>query len=145
MATVYDVNPTALIHRVKEKLKDVNEIKAPVWADFVKTGTSRQRPPVQKDWWYVRAAAVLRSIYCTSPMGVQRLRVKYGGKKRNGSQPSHFKKSSGNLLRKMLQQLESAGFLKKSESQKLKGRIITGKGKQLLDRTASEILKEKKQ
>ncbi len=27
---------------------------------FVKTGPNKDRPPMQEDWWYIRAAAVLR-------------------------------------------------------------------------------------
>lgn len=144
MTTVYDVQPNALIARVKEKLKDVKEVKKPIWADFVKTGINRERQPSQTDWWYIRAAAILRTVYCRGPIGVQRLRVKFGGNQRRGHAPRHFAKGSGNISRKILQQLESAQLIKKSESPKIKGRVITPKGKQFLDKTASEMAKESK-
>ena len=51
-----------LIDEMKEKLKGVEQIKPPEWAAFVKTGVHKERPPQQEDWWYIRAAAVLRKV-----------------------------------------------------------------------------------
>ncbi|MBI2130744.1 40S ribosomal protein S19, partial [Candidatus Woesearchaeota archaeon] len=46
MVTAYDVDPSELIAKVAEALKKDGNIKPPAWAPFVKTGTNRQRPPV---------------------------------------------------------------------------------------------------
>ncbi len=143
MASIYNTNPNELIEKVAEQLKSFEEIKAPSWASFVKTGHSKERPPVEKDWWYIRFAAVLRSIYKLGPVGVSKLRTKYGSKKNRGVRPSHFYKGSGNILRKILQQGEKAGLLKQVEKGVHKGRILTPKGKSLLDKTAASILKNK--
>ena len=140
MAT-FDVNPTELIIKTAEKLKDIPEMQAPEWARFVKTGHGRERPPVQGDWWHVRAAAVLRKLTLKGPIGVNKLRVQYGNRKNYGMAPEHFVKASGSILRKILQQLEKAGLAKKAEKDAYKGRIATPQGIALLDKTAAELLK----
>lgn len=140
MATVYDVKPQPLIGEVAEKLKEKEAIEMPNWARFVKTGASREKPPEKNDWWYTRSAAILRTVYKKGPIGVSKLRKKYGSKKDRGSKPEKFYPASGKVIREILQQLEEADLVKIEEK---KGRITTSKGKSLLDQTASEILKEK--
>jgi len=139
LPTARDVSPDLLIERLKEKLKDVPEIQPPEWAKYVKTGSHRERPPQQEDWWYVRAASVLRAVYLRGPVGVEKLRTKYGGRKDRGVKPEHFRKASGHVIRKIMQQLEEAGLVEKVER---KGRKITPKGQSLLDKLATEILAE---
>jgi small subunit ribosomal protein S19e len=142
MANVYDVDPAELINKTAEELKKNNNIQPPAWAEFVKTGVHRERAPLNKDWWYIRVAAVLRTIYrAEGPIGVSKLRTKYGGKRRRGYRPPHFYKGSGNIIRKILQQLEKAGFLKKIEKEQNKGRIITKEGKSFLDKLATQLSK----
>lgn len=141
--SMFDVYPTELIEKVAEKLKEVKEIQAPAWAPFVKTGTSKERPPVETDWWYMRAASVLRAVAVLGPVGVSKLRTKYGGRKRRGHQIPEFRKGSGNIIRKILQQLEKAQLIKFVEKGVHKGRVIAPKGKSLLDKTAIEIMKTK--
>ena len=143
MPSIYEVYPNELIEKTAEKLKQIEEIKAPEWSIFVKTGPHKERPPMDNDWWFFRAAAILRSVYRLGPVGVNKLRTKYGGKKRRGHQPPTFKKGSGNIIRKCLQQLEKAGLVKNIEKGQHKGRILTPKGVSLLDKTAGEILKTK--
>ena len=139
MAIMYDVDSQELILKTAEELKKIAEIKPPVWATFVKTGMHKQRPPVDSNWWYIRAASVLRTVYRLGPVGVSKLRTKYGGKKNRGTKKEHFFKGSGNILRKVLQQLEKAGLVKFVEKGTHKGRIITPKGKSFLDKIASQI------
>lgn len=139
--SMFDIYPNDLISKVAEELKKVDSIKPPVWSLFVKTGVSRERPPTDKDWWYVRAAAILRAVAVLGPIGVSKLRTKYGSKKRNGHKPAHFRKSSGSIIRKILQQLEKAGLIKFVEKDIHKGRVITGKGKSILDKAAIAVKK----
>ena len=139
MTTMYDVEAQELIEKAAEELKKIPEIKPPEWASFVKTGMHKERPPVDGDWWYLRTASVLRAVYRLGPVGVSKLRTKYGGKKNRGVKKEHFFKGSGNILRKSLQQLEKAGFVKFAEKGVHKGRIITPKGKSFLDKIAARI------
>ncbi len=139
MTTIYDVDPSGLIEKTAEELKKLDSIKPPVWAAFAKTGMHKERPPVKNDWWYARAASVLRQIYRYSPIGVSKLRTMYGGKKNRGYRPEHFFKGSGSIIRKVLQQLEKEGFVKQDLKSIHKGRVITAKGKKFLDGIASNI------
>lgn len=140
MPTIYDVDAQDLIEKAAEEMKKIPEIKPPIWAAFVKTGMHKERPPMNNDWWYLRTASVLRTVYRLGPVGVQKLRDKYGGKKNRGVKKEHFYKGSGNILRKSLQQLEKAGFVKFAEKGVHKGRVITPKGKSFLDKIATQII-----
>ena len=139
MTTILDVPQTELVERAAEKLKENNHIKPPAWAAFSKTGVSKERPPMRQDWWQVRTAAVLLKIYKLGPIGVAKLRTYYGSKKNRGVKPEHFYKGSGNILRKVLQQLDSAGYTKKAEIGVHKGRIITKEGKMFLETVAQDV------
>src|SRR3989338_2512307 len=134
MVNIYDVPQGELTEKAAQELKNVSEIKPPVWASFVKTGASKDRPPMKRDWWYMRTASVLKNLYKQGPIGVSKLRKKYGGKKNRGYKPERFYSASGNILRKILQQLEKAGFAKKAEKGVHKGRVITPKGMSFLDK-----------
>lgn len=132
-----NIEPRILIENVAEKLKSV--IDMPEWAKFVKTGSSKQRPPVNLDWWFVRAASILRTVDNKGPIGVAKLRSKYGGKINNGMAPEHFKKASGKIIRTILQQLENAMLVKQDVKEAHKGRVITSEGKKLLFGTSKEL------
>jgi len=136
-----DVETKKFIEVCKEELKKIEEIKPPSWTQFAKTGTHKQFPPQQKDWWYTRTASILRRIYLDGPVGVERLRTYYGGKKDRGHKPERFKKSGSSIIRKCLQQLEAAGFIEKSKNTKNRGRIISEEGKNFLKKIINEVKK----
>ncbi len=132
MATIYEVNPNELIEKAADELKKL--IKAPEFTKYAKSGAGRERPPMDKDWYYKRAAAVLRSVYIRGPLGTNKLRVKYGNRKNVGVTGERVFRASGKVIRSILQQLEKAEFIKQVEKGNHKGRIITGKGKSFLDK-----------
>ena len=82
MAKVYDVPADELISKLTEILK-TEEIPAPSWTMFVKTGAHADKPPQKSDWWYTRCASILRKIYLNGPLSVNDLRTIYGTGKRN--------------------------------------------------------------
>ncbi|MEM4405105.1 MAG: 40S ribosomal protein S19, partial [Nitrososphaerota archaeon] len=57
------VEPLQLIRAVARYLKENKMVSAPKWAAYAKTGVSKDRPPSDPDWWYVRSAAILRKLY----------------------------------------------------------------------------------
>jgi len=134
MVSIRDVESSKLIKKTAEELE--KKIKEPDWAKFVKTGVSRERPPEQKNWWYLRSASILRRIYIDGPVGVSKLRSYYGGRQRRGCKPAHFKKGSGKILRVILQDLEKAGFVK---AEKRKGRIVTSEGQKFMASVSKQI------
>jgi len=149
MTTFYDVPADLLIPALAAKLADVDAITRPEWAEFVKTGVHRERPPTQENWWELRCAALIRKIAREGPIGVNALAQAYGGRKDNGANPNTPAMGSRHIIRTALQQLEDAGFVSRKETktvssvegdQKLfSGRIITASGHKILDEVAHEL------
>ncbi|TGC08704.1 30S ribosomal protein S19e [Methanolobus halotolerans] len=138
MTTAYDVPAADLISKIAGKLKENDNVNPPEWAAFVKTGVHKEMPPIDNEWWYTRCAAVLRTVNKEGPIGVERLRSVYGGKKDEGSSPSHKAKGSGSVARVVLQQLETAGLVRTLKS----GRVVSPQGQSLLDNSAYEVKQE---
>ena len=138
MTTVYDVPAEEFINDVAKKLRSDKSISLPEENMFSRTGMSRENPPENKDWWYTRCASILRKIYIKEGIGVERLRAEYGGKRDRGSKPYKARAGSGSIVRRALQQLEKAGYVKKIKG---KGRVLTPKGRSFLDNTSHEVMK----
>ena len=117
-------------------------VTAPEWASYVKTGHGKQRPPVRDDWWQIRAASILLKIQALGPVGVSKLTTKYGTIKNRGAAPEKFSKASGNIIRKILQQLESSGLIKQEAKGVHKGRIITTQGIRMINEASKKALKQ---
>lgn len=135
---VNDISANEIVKNASEALKEFEEVQPPEWAQFVKTGPHKERPPHDRDWWYMRAAAVLRSVSNLGPVGVSKLRTKYGGRKNRGVRPEKFVKASGNILRKVFQQLEQAKLIQQAKKGNHKGRVITPKGQALLAKASKK-------
>ena len=138
MVTVYDVPAAEFIERLAKELQKFKEIKPPEWAAYVKTGAHKERPPQREDWWYIRAAAILRKLYVRSPIGISRLAGLFGGKRRRGVKPPHVRKGSRSIIRRIFQQLEAAGLVERTP----RGRVLSPKGQSLMDKVAKEVAKE---
>lgn len=136
------VNINQLISQAAEELKKQKLVQPLEWSQFVKTGHHKERLPDNPDWWYFRAAALLNSIHNLGPIGTQKLRTKYGGKKNRGHKPEHFYRASGSIIRKILQQLEKAELIKQDTKGNHKGRILSAQGVSFLDKIAVQISKE---
>lgn len=141
MVTVYDVPAEQLILKTAQKLKESGKIQPPEWAEFAKTGRHTERAPSQDDWWYARAASIMRKLYVKGPMGSSKLAAEYGGYADKGSKPNKAVKGSRNIARKCLIQLEAAGYLVSKDKE---GRAISPAGQSLLDNTAKEVYDEMK-
>ncbi|MBU0629067.1 MAG: 30S ribosomal protein S19e, partial [Nanoarchaeota archaeon] len=136
---MYDVDATELIEELAKELKKIESVKPPQWAIFVKTGVNKERPPVRENWWYVRAASILRKISMKGPIGVSKLRTLYGGKQSRGYASEKYKKGSGSIIRKIIQQLQKAELVKETQKGVHKGRIITPKGIKLMGNVSKKI------
>ncbi len=135
---VYDIDASEYNKKLAEALKKVDEFKQPEWAEFVKSGPAKERPIDDPDFWYKRAASILRQIYKKNSVGVNRLRTKYGSKKNRGFKPEEFRKAGGKIIRTILQQSDKAGFTEivkavKGVKGRKPGRKLTQKGKEFLE------------
>ena len=137
MPTPYDVPAQIFIEKLTRYVKDnIDQVTPPPWAHYAKTGSFATRQPQDPDWWFTRCASILRKTYTRGPIGVERLRAQYGGRKDGGVRPEHVKKGAGSNIRKVFQQLEAAGLV---ESLKGQGRVLSSEGRRLLDTIATEL------
>ncbi|MBU2616599.1 MAG: 40S ribosomal protein S19 [Nanoarchaeota archaeon] len=135
---VYEIDAGEYNIKLAEALKDVEEFKKPEWIDFVKSSPSKARPIEDLDFWFKRAASILRQIYRKEVVGVNRLKTRYGSKKDRGSKPEKFVKAGGKIIRTILQQSDAAGLTEitkgvKGVKGKRPGRQLTEKGKAFLE------------
>ena len=135
---INEIKIEQLINQIALNLEKEKTITVPSWINSAKTGVSRQKVPSELNWWYFRMASILRQI-SIKPVGVSRLRTKYGGRKNRGYAPEKFAKSGGNNIRKAMQELEKLEFVEKGE----KGRKLTLKGKNYIEKAIKEIKKDK--
>jgi small subunit ribosomal protein S19e len=140
LTTPHDVPPQQFIDKLAKYLKEnVDQVHPPAWAEVAKTGSHVEKQPQNPDWWYTRSASILRKIYAHEPMGLEKLRADYGGRKGFTVKPSHAAKGGGSNIRKILQQLEAAGLVQTATP---KGRKMTAKGRKLLQEVADDLHKE---
>lgn len=138
MVNVYEMNPQEYNEKLAEALKKIPEFEVPEWVAFVKSGPAKERPIEEEGFWHKRAASILRQIYKKEIVGVNRLRTKYGSKKNRGYKPEKFMKSSGKIIRMILQQADKAGFTEIAKNvrgvKRMKpGRKLTDYGKKFLE------------
>lgn len=138
---VYDIEADIFNKRLAEELKKIKEFEMPAWAYFVKTSVARSRPPFEPEFWYNRAAGILRQLYIRKVVGVNRLRMRYGGRQDRGMKPPRFRKGSGKIIRVILQQTEKAGFVEKIKGGKSKrsGRMLTEKCRKWMDEISTSL------
>ncbi|KAH7673443.1 small subunit ribosomal protein S19e protein [Dioscorea alata] len=134
--TVKDVSPHEFVKAYSAHLKRSGKMELPHWIDIVKTGRFKELAPYDPDWYYIRAASMARKIYLRQGIGVGGFQKIYGGRKRNGSRPPHFCKSSGAIARHILKQLHTMDII---EIEAKGGRKITSTGRRDLDQVAGRI------
>jgi len=135
MVSVHDVPSGKLIAALAVQMKEVPGVEQPEWSRFVKTGSHAERPPADSDWWYTRAASLMRKLYLHGPVGLGDLERAYGGSKALKYYPKHHRDAGGSSIRKILKQLEQAELVTKTT----KGRVISSKGRGMIDKVSKEI------
>ena len=133
MVTVYNVKASDVIILAAERLHD--KLKKPAYMDFVKSGSGRERLPSDPNFWYVRSASILRQVYMNGPVGVSRLRTKYGKKQEHVVHKKHHVRAGGSIIRDSMIELEKAGYVKNTKA----GRVITPAGKSFMDKICKEV------
>lgn len=140
MTSPHDVPASKFIDRLAKYLKEnVEEVQPPSWAAVAKTGSHVEKQPQNSDWWYTRAASLLRKVYVHGPIGLEKLRSDYGGRKGYTVRPNHAAKAGGSNIRKILQQLEQADLIQISRPQ---GRLMSPKGRKMLKEVSEDLQKE---
>jgi len=135
--SVKDVDQHEFVRQVAAFLKKTNKVKVPEWADLVKLAKFKELAPIDSDWYFVRTASIVRHLYFRSPAGVGAFTKVYGGRKSNGTRPSHFCRGGKSVNRKALQTLEAIKWVEKGEDGR--GRALSKQGRKDLDRIASQM------
>merc|ERR1712203_155895 len=156
MVTLKDVPAGKFIQAYADFLKKSNKIELPSWVDLVKTGHFHELAPYDDDWFYTRAAAIIRKLYIKPGYGVGRLANKFGGKERNGSARKHHAKDSRGVIRAAMKALEKAKLLTRYNDKsrkdfahdestrpcndtKLNRRVVSDEGKKTINNIAKEV------
>eukprot|EP00598_Pedospumella_elongata_P007300 CAMPEP_0184986278 /NCGR_PEP_ID=MMETSP1098-20130426/15942_1 /TAXON_ID=89044 /ORGANISM="Spumella elongata, Strain CCAP 955/1" /LENGTH=149 /DNA_ID=CAMNT_0027510477 /DNA_START=38 /DNA_END=487 /DNA_ORIENTATION=+ len=134
--TVRDVKADAFIAAYAEVLKNNDKFVVPKWADLVKTGVHKELAPYDPDWYFVRAAAIVRKVYLRQGTGVGALKKRFGGNYRRGAAPERHQDAAGGLIRTILITLDDLKITEKTEKG---GRRISRIGQQALDLVAGQV------
>ena len=138
MANIFEVESDELVKKAADRLKE-QSIAKPAYIDYVKSGAGRDRAPSDENFWYMRCASILRQAYINGPIGISKLRTRYGNRKRHAVTHRHHRKAGGSIIKDAFDALEKNGYVAKTE----KGRAITDKGRSFMDKVANELLKGK--
>jgi len=140
LATPHDVPASKFIDKLAKYLKEnVDQVQPLPWASMAKTGSHVEKQPQNSDWWYIRSASIMRKVYVHGPIGLEKLRSDYGGRKGFSVTPNRASKAGGSNIRKILQQLETAELVQQATPN---GRKMTPKGRKLLQEIADDLHKE---
>jgi len=145
--TVLDAPANKLVNQVASFFKEKNIIKIPKYASLVKTSRANDCEPINPDYFYYKAAAIVRKLYVTKSknVGVGSLRVMFSKKERRGSQPPKTFRAGGKIIREIVIQLKNAGYVKNyggKEDETNSGLFLTQKGRSELDKIASGLMKK---
>ncbi len=135
MVSVRDVPSNKLITALAVQMKGLQGMVQPDWSRWVKTGSHAERPPTNADWWFTRAASLMRKLYLHGPVGLTDLERAYGGTKALHYFPKHHRDAGGSSIRKILKQLEQAELVAKTP----KGRVLSPKGRAMIDRASKDM------
>jgi small subunit ribosomal protein S19e len=137
LTTPHDVPASKFIDRLAKYLREnVDEVQPLPWSTFAKTGTHVEKQPQNPNWWYTRAASILRKVYIHGPIGLENLRSDYGGRKNRGSKPNRVTKAGGSGMQNTA---ASNGLVQMTRP---KGRVVTPKGRKLMQEVAGDLSKE---
>ena len=132
MTHTQNIDPQEHNKKLAMLLKKSGDFTPPEWVALVKSGTGRMRPIDDSDFWYKRAASILRQMQMRGIVGVERLRTRYGNRKNRGMRPAEFRKGAGKLIRVILQQAEAAGLVEKANGKRA-GSQLTAQGKKMME------------
>lgn len=141
---VEEVCPVKLIEKLSSALKEEKKVSRPAEADYIKTGHGKENAPEDPNWYYIRAASILRKLYMEEVKNPAKLKHGFGTlwfarvystSKNNGHKPSHTVTGSKSLVRGILQGLEKSMLVARVQKG---GRRLTPTGKAYIESIASK-------
>ena len=137
--TVKDVAPFDFVVAYAAQLKRSGKVEVPKWVDIAKTAHWKELAPYDPDWYYIRAAAIVRKVYLRQGTGVGALKKRFGGAYRRGAAPERHQDGAGGLIRTILLSLDELNI---TEAHGKGGRKVTRTGQQALDLVAGQVARD---
>lgn len=122
---IYEVRPERFNVALKSYLKSSNKIVLPQDYDIIKTGESRELAPSDDDWYYMRAASIVRQIAKKGGVTSEFLAEKYGSRKNRGCRPSKYVPAHREIGDSVLENLKNMGWINPANSKDM----LTEQGK----------------
>ncbi|KAF7682919.1 40S ribosomal protein S19 [Astathelohania contejeani] len=114
---VLDVAPAIFISNVSEHLKSNDKVELPIDHDIIKTGSGREMPPMNKDWYYIRSASIVR-LLCrdslkpsSTGLTVKFFAKRYGNIKNRGVRPNKHVPADAKIITKILNDLKKSNWV----------------------------------
>lgn len=150
MVTVKDVPAEAFINAYAEHLKKTQKVTPIKDANILKTGYSQELTPENEDWFFVRSAAIARTLYLRPEKGVGSLRHVFGKRHKPGHKKRFHAQASGKVIRFALQELAKANIVMSYNDKRNKDfkfeddetkypRIVTAEGRQDMNTIAKNV------
>ena len=145
--TVLDVPANTFITQLASFFTEKYVIKSQNWSNLVKCSHANEVVPLDPDYMFYKAAAIARILYVTKSksIGVGSLRSFFGKKMRRGVEPPKFMKAAGKIIREIVKQLKSNGYVENygaKGNSVTYGMVLTKQGRTELDKIASKVMKK---
>ena len=138
MIDIFTVKPDVFNQALADHLKNTSKVVLPKNVDIIKTCHGKQRTPSDRDWYYKRAASIVRRMVLAmnsgSRVGVRKLSSRYGCAKNRGSRPSKHVDGSKGIIRRIIQDLEKADWVVKEDGNRRVSDLALGEIKQLVEK-----------
>ena len=138
MDSVFRVQPAPLLRAIADTLKKNQQIALPKDVDLIKTGSSRENAPSDRDWFYMRMAAIIRQAMCKGRVSLKGLAYRFGARKNRGVRPSKFARASTFVIGSAIEQLEKIGWINFKNS----GSILTDSAREVLGELIEKVNEE---
>lgn len=140
MPGIKDCKPDVFVAKLAAHLKNERKLTPGAWTIFAKTAAAKVISPTDQDWYYIRAASMLRQAYNKGSLGTNACRNLYGCAKNGKSVPHHFSLASGKIHREILRGLVSAGYMKvEDRNDQCPRRVLSPQGKRALEQLAHSL------
>ena len=111
--------------------------------EFVKCSYANELSPLDPDWFFVKAAAIIRQVYKSKSktLGIGSLKVQFGKRQRRGVNTNVRSNAGGKIIRDIVRQLKSISYVENYASTDgvTMGLLVTRTGKAQLDKIAAGI------
>lgn len=111
---IHEVRPERFNATLKSYLKSSNKMVLPEHHDIMKTGEGKELAPCDDDWYYLRAAAIVRQIARFGTVTSECMAWRYGSRKNRGVRPSKYVPAYREIGDSVLDNLRNMGWINAS-------------------------------